>query len=67
MLSDALQSMSRRDAVQAVADMTGLARKQVYAQALTLDAPQDGGKKQEKEMSRHDDAAEKTPPSEAEG
>lgn len=67
MLSDALQSMSRRDAVQAVADMTGLARKQVYAQALTLDTPQDGNKKQEKEKSRHDDAAEKTPPSEAEG
>ena len=37
MLRDALVSMSRRDAVQAVADISGVARKQVYARALSLD------------------------------
>lgn len=37
MLRDALQTMSRRDAVQAVAEMTGQPRKSVYAQALKLD------------------------------
>ena len=37
MLRDALETMSRRDAVQAVAEMSGRPRKEVYAQALQLD------------------------------
>ena len=37
MLRDALVTMSRRDAVQAVAEMSGRPRKEVYAQALQLD------------------------------
>lgn len=47
MLADALQTMSRRDAVQAVAAMSGRPRKEVYAQALALDtgAPMDDNKK----------------------
>ena len=39
MLRDALETMSRRDAVQAVAAMSGRPRKEVYAQALALDNP----------------------------
>jgi 16S rRNA (cytidine1402-2'-O)-methyltransferase len=42
MLDDALASMSRRDAVQAVAEMTGLKRKEIYARALALGAPVSG-------------------------
>jgi len=42
MLEDALASMSRRDAVQAVAEMTGLKRKEIYARALSLGAPISG-------------------------
>lgn len=38
MLRDAVQHMSRRDAVKAVAEMTGQSRKSIYAQALKLDA-----------------------------
>lgn len=45
MLRDALATMSRRDAVQAVAEMTGQPRKQIYAQALALDAPGTDNKK----------------------
>lgn len=37
MLRDALETMSRRDAVQAVAEMSGRPRKDVYALALSLD------------------------------
>lgn len=50
MLADAVQTMSRRDAVQAVAEMTGRSRKEVYAQALSLgaDAPVDKNKKKHK-------------------
>ncbi len=36
MLQDALTSLSRRDAVQSVAEMTGLKRKDVYTRALLL-------------------------------
>lgn len=55
MLLDALETMSRRDAVQAVAEMSGHPRKEVYAQALALDKPDNNKKKS------HDDsqAAEK--------
>jgi 16S rRNA (cytidine1402-2'-O)-methyltransferase len=42
MLEDALASMSRRDAVQAVAEMTGLKRKEIYARALSLGSPISG-------------------------
>ena len=42
MLEDALASMSRRDAVQSVAEMTGLKRKEIYARALALGAPVSG-------------------------
>lgn len=49
MLRDALSSMSRRDAVQAVAEMSGVARKQVYARALSLDAPDAKNKNNELE------------------
>ena len=44
MLRDALETMSRRDAVQAVAEMSGRPRK-VYAQALALDKPDNNKKK----------------------
>ena len=36
MLRDAMVGMSRRDAVQNIAELTGLPRKQVYARALLL-------------------------------
>ena len=36
MLVDAMDEMSRRDAVQNIADETGLPRKQIYARALAL-------------------------------
>ena len=36
MLRDAMATMSRRDAVQAVAETSGVAKKQVYARALQL-------------------------------
>ena len=45
MLRDALETMSRRDAVQAVAEMSGRPRKEVYAQALALDKPDNNKKK----------------------
>lgn len=54
MLRDALATMSRRDAVQAVAEMTGQPRKQVYAQALQLDAAASDGPKN-KNKDRHDE------------
>ena len=37
MLRDAMKSMSRRDAVQAVAEMTDQPRRVVYARALKID------------------------------
>ena len=37
MLADAMATLSRRDAVQAVADMTGQSRREIYARALALD------------------------------
>lgn len=67
MLRDALTTMSRRDAVQSVADVTGLPRKQVYAQALSLDAsldtprdapPQDATDKNKKNHNDPQDTAD---------
>jgi hypothetical protein len=53
MLLDAMASMSRRDAVQAVAEMSGQSRRMIYARALMLDdgAPDasDAEQKQEQE------------------
>ena len=37
MLADAMATMSRRDAVQAVADLSGQSRRAVYARALAID------------------------------
>lgn len=36
MLHDAMASLSRRDAVQNIADLTGMPRKKIYARALSL-------------------------------
>jgi 16S rRNA (cytidine1402-2'-O)-methyltransferase len=53
MLRDAMRNLSRRDAVQAVAEMTGQPRRAVYARALMLDDAardaSDDGEKQEQE------------------
>lgn len=57
MLRDALQNMSRRDAVQAVAEMTGRPRKSVYAQALKLDAAAPSPDTSNKKDKNHDPAA----------
>lgn len=54
MLRDALETMSRRDAVQAVAEMSGRPRKEVYAQALALD-----GSVHNKSNNHHDTPPEK--------
>lgn len=65
MLGDALSTMSRRDAVQAVAEMTGLSRKQIYAQALNLDKakhPSRAKQDQDEEKSHQDAATDETPP-----
>lgn len=49
MLRDAMAGMSRRDAVQNIAEMTGLARKRVYARALALgDAQADPTEQQQR-------------------
>jgi 16S rRNA (cytidine1402-2'-O)-methyltransferase len=39
MLRDAMETLSRRDAVQAVADMSGQSRRAIYARALALNDP----------------------------
>ena len=61
MLDDALANMSRRDAVQAVAEMTGLNRKQIYARALSLGAPVSGAATKNKNREPADDKPEKKP------
>ena len=54
MLRDAMTSMSRRDAVQAVAEMTGQPRRAVYARALTIDdGPRDASDNGEKEEEKN--------------
>ena len=57
MLRDAMTSMSRRDAVQAVAEMTGQPRRAVYARALTIDGgprdASDNGEKEEEKNAAH--------------
>ncbi len=55
MLVDAMGEMSRRDAVQNIADETGLARKQIYARALAL-SPSD--KKKDKKDNLPDEQQE---------
>lgn len=53
MLSDAMQHMSRRDAVQNIAELTGMARKKIYARALalsdTIGKTQEDGQNEEQE------------------
>ncbi|MCH1569073.1 MAG: 16S rRNA (cytidine(1402)-2'-O)-methyltransferase [Alphaproteobacteria bacterium] len=47
MLADALATMGRRDAVQAVAEMTGQPRRRIYARALDIDTPRTGASTQQ--------------------
>lgn len=62
MLSDAMTTLSRRDAVQSVADMSGQSRRAIYARALALaDAADEEIGSQKKEA---DNAHPKTDPPE---
>jgi hypothetical protein len=52
MLRDAMRVQSRRDAVQAVADMSGQSRRAIYARALELG----------EDETQKEEAANATPP-----
>ncbi|MGB1896825.1 MAG: hypothetical protein ACPHRG_06520, partial [Parvibaculales bacterium] len=54
MLVDAMASMSRRDAVQAVAETSGQSRRTIYARALMLDdGARDAKAQADKEEEKH--------------
>jgi 16S rRNA (cytidine1402-2'-O)-methyltransferase len=55
MLRDAMRVQSRRDAVQAVADMSGQSRRAIYARALEL------GEDETRDETQKEEAANATP------
>ena len=56
MLVDAMAQMSRRDAVQAVAETSGQSRRMIYARALMLDGGAVRDREGKKEEEKHDTA-----------